>query len=85
MESGCRDGQKTVALEKAMAEIKALRGILPICSYCKKIGMIKDTGESLRPTFRITQKPNLVTAYARSAQKNIILIWAFMTIELTQR
>ncbi|UCD80013.1 MAG: hypothetical protein JSW26_00850 [Desulfobacterales bacterium] len=30
--------QKTVAkLEKALAEVKTLRGILPICSFCKKI------------------------------------------------
>jgi PAS domain-containing protein len=29
--------QKNVALERAMAEIKVLRGILPICMHCKKI------------------------------------------------
>ncbi len=28
---------RTVELEKALAEIKTLRGIIPICSYCKKI------------------------------------------------
>ena len=29
--------RKSVALEKALDEIKQLKGILPICSYCKKI------------------------------------------------
>jgi len=29
--------QKTTELEKAIDEIKVLKGILPICSYCKKI------------------------------------------------
>lgn len=28
--------EKTAALEKALEEIKTLRGIVPICSYCKK-------------------------------------------------
>jgi len=29
--------EKNKALQKAVSEIKKLRGILPICSYCKKI------------------------------------------------
>lgn len=29
--------QKNAALEKALAEVKALSGLLPICSHCKKI------------------------------------------------
>jgi transcriptional regulator with GAF, ATPase, and Fis domain len=28
---------KTISLEKALADIKTLRGFLPICSHCKKI------------------------------------------------
>ena len=30
-------GKLIVELQKALAEIKTLQGILPICSYCKKI------------------------------------------------
>lgn len=29
--------QKTLALEKALAEIKTLSSIIPICSYCRKL------------------------------------------------
>ena len=29
--------ERTLALEKAVAEIKTLRGIVPICSHCKRI------------------------------------------------
>ena len=29
--------EDSVALQKAIAEVKTLRGFLPICSYCKNI------------------------------------------------
>jgi len=29
--------EKVTALEKALSEVKELRGLLPICSYCKKV------------------------------------------------
>ncbi|GEM_PF-2362388 len=35
--------ERTIALEHSLAEVKTLRGFLPICSYCKKIR--NDNGE----------------------------------------
>ena len=31
------EGTARRAAEQALAEVKALRGLLPICSYCKKV------------------------------------------------
>jgi hypothetical protein len=31
------EGSARRAAEQALAEVKALRGLLPICSYCKKV------------------------------------------------
>jgi hypothetical protein len=36
-----------VELEEALAQVKVLRGILPICSYCKKIRNDKDYWEQV--------------------------------------
>jgi hypothetical protein len=33
---------RVLALEQALAEVKQLRGILPICSYCKKVRSDQD-------------------------------------------
>jgi len=38
-------------LEKALSEVKQLRGILPICSYCKKIRDDKNYWEQVEDYF----------------------------------
>lgn len=38
---------KNVELQKALAEVKTLKDVLPICSYCKKIRDDKDSWEQM--------------------------------------
>lgn len=44
-------GDRVHELEKALSEVKQLRGILPICSYCKKIRDDKNYWEKVEDYF----------------------------------
>lgn len=55
-------------LENALAQVKRLSGLIPICGNCKKSGMTKGIGIRLMPILRIIQRPNSAMASARTAQ-----------------
>ncbi len=59
-------------LKNAANEIKTLREILPICSFCKRIRDDKATGTRWRPIFMSTPVSSSATAYAVSVLKNIM-------------
>ncbi|MDD5678438.1 MAG: response regulator [Kiritimatiellae bacterium] len=74
---GCRvmEMQATMArqineLEVAMAHIKALRKLLPICMYCKKSVTTRNTGGRLRATFPNIAKPSSAIESALTVTKN---------------
>jgi CheY-like chemotaxis protein len=71
-------GQRVVELERtlarkvddlqlALADVKRLRRLLPICMYCKSIGMTAITGTSWRLIFIPRPAPTFRMASARSA------------------
>ena len=54
-------------LQEAVADIKVLSGLVPICSIVKKSVMTKDIGHNLRDIYRHTHKLNSATASALTA------------------
>jgi len=64
-----------VKLTKAVNEIQTLRGILPICSSCKKYVTIMAIGTRSRVIFKNTPKHNLATVYVQIVLKNYIQNW----------
>ncbi len=65
-------------LKKALKEIKTLKGILPICSFCKKIRDDKGYWNQLEAY--IDQHSD--AAFVRNVQKNIIPIISFTMIQM---
>jgi GAF domain-containing protein len=53
--------------KKTLKEIKILRGILPLCSFCKKYVMTRDIGNRLTSISTNTHRPISVIVYARNA------------------
>jgi len=59
-----KEREETIAkLENAQNEIKILKGILPLCSFCKKSVMLKVIGSMSIFTSIIIQKPMLATLF----------------------
>lgn len=52
-------------LKKAQEEIRQLKGIMPICSSCKKSGPMTGSGSRWNNISRIIHKPHSPTACAR--------------------
>ena len=72
-------------LNEAMGQVKKLSGLLPICSFCKKIRDENDTGASFNPISRIIPMQNSAAASAGNVQRNSILMWTSLTIETGQQ
>jgi len=62
-------------LIRALAEVKELSGLLPICSYCKKFATIRPTGIRSRNTSRTTPRPSSATAFVQSARSGCGRNW----------
>jgi hypothetical protein len=60
-------------LQQTSAEVKILRGILPICSFCKKLEMIRGTGNRWRFTSDNIQMQNSVIVFVPSVLINTTL------------
>ena len=45
--------ERVAELEKALSEVKQLRGILPICAYCKKIRDDKNYWQQVESYFAL--------------------------------
>ena len=58
-----------IELQEALANVKTLSGLLPICPYSKKYATTRATGNNLRLTFISAPRPNLVTVFALIATK----------------
>jgi len=62
--------QLIAELQEALATIKVLSGIIPICANCKKFETMKAIGTPPKFTFGIIPMPNLATVYAPIAPQN---------------
>ena len=51
-------------LQEALANVKTLRGLIPICASCKKSAMTKAIGPKLRPISNNTPARSSATAFA---------------------
>ena len=63
------EGTARRAAEQALAEVKALRGLLPICSYCKRCATTGTTGSRSRATSASTPTRSSATASVRIAAR----------------
>nr|NJM04597.1 hypothetical protein [Desulfobacula sp.] len=63
---------KNRELEAALAEVKTLQGLLPICSSCKKSGMTRGIGSRLKTISASAPTCSFPTEYVRNVQKNSI-------------
>jgi putative two-component system response regulator len=56
--------EKNLELQEAIDHIKTLRGILPICSFCNRSGMIRAIGSGLKSMLKVTPRHSLATVFA---------------------
>nr|NJM02917.1 hypothetical protein [Desulfobacula sp.] len=77
--------KKNEDLEKALAKVKTLSGLLPICSHCKKSGMTRAIGTRSKAISRNIPRLNSATASARNAPRNIIQIIIYTRIDPAKR
>ena len=62
-------------LQDALANVKALSGLLPICASCKKSATTRAIGARWRATSRNTPRPSSRTACARIASRSCTRTW----------
>ncbi len=62
------------SLQEALAHVKTLQGILPICMPCTRSRMTRRAGNGSKNTLPNTRMPNSATACVPNAWKNIIRI-----------
>lgn len=62
-------------LEQTLAEVKILRGLLPICSYCKKIRDDKGCWQQIEFFIHEHSDTEFTPAFARSARRRRSKTW----------
>ncbi len=61
-----------VELQQALAEVKKLSGLLPICASCKRIRDDQGYWQQIEVTSASIPKRTSATGFARNAQKSCI-------------
>ncbi len=67
-----KEKELRLKIEEALAHIKILGGLIPICANCKKNEMIKDIGIKSNNTYKFIQKQSFHIVFVLNVSPNFI-------------